>query len=238
MKKLLFLIALPMAFMITSCKKQPAACFSSDKTSVEIGETVSFESCATDAETIEWDFGDGTTAEGESAAHSWDAPGTYLVQMKVLSKKDKKIDRFSATITVKGYTRYLTKAVLKDYAETKPDGSLWDQGGFIPTGPEPDVYLRFRLAGSTSWEFTTSVKSNITPADLPFTWNLTQQNIYLSNQSVEIEVRDDNSFGSTFASELMKAWTINPATAGENEVIKLTDITLGYELELHFENRQ
>src|SRR5690606_468360 len=105
MKKLLFLIALPMAFMITSCKNQPAACFSSDKTSVEIGETVSFESCATDAETIEWDFGDGTTAEGESAAHSWDAPGTYLVQMKVLSKKDKKIDRFSATITVKGYTR-------------------------------------------------------------------------------------------------------------------------------------
>jgi PKD repeat protein len=235
MKKLLVICALPLALTFSSCKKNPVACFTADKTSVEIAETVTFESCATDANIIEWDFGDGATAEGESATHAWTIPGTYVVQMKVLSKNDKKSDRYSVAITVKGYTRYLTKAVLKAFPANKPDNSTWD-GSSFGSSPEPDVLIRFRLANDSNWEYNSSVKSNIQASDLPYTWNLTQQNIYLSNQSWTIELRDDDSFGTNLASELMNSWTVNPATSGSDGIITLT--ATGYALDLYFENRQ
>lgn len=242
MKKLLLLLTLFSAFTFNACKKaidNPVACFTANKTSVDIGETVSFESCAENATKIEWDFGDGTLKEGANVSHSWTVPGTYVVQQKVYTEKDKKqgekIDRFTVAITVRGYTRYVTKAVLKSYAELKPDGSVWDAGGIIPTDPEPDVYVRFITAG---WSYNTSTKNNIKPADLPFTWNLTQQNIFLSNQSWTVELRDEDGFGTNLSSELMTTWTLNPATSGANGIITLTNATEGYELEIHYENRQ
>jgi hypothetical protein len=242
MKKLLFLLTLISFFAFNACKKaidNPVACFTADKTTVEIGETISLESCAENAVKVEWDLGDGTTKEGNAITHTYSEPGTYIVQQKVYTEKDKKqgekIDRFSIAITVKGYTRYVTKAVLKAYAEFKPDASVWDAGGLIPTDPEADVYVRFITAG---WNFNTSTKNNIQPADLPFTWNLTQQNIYLSNQNWTIELRDEDGFGTNLSSELMTTWTLNPATSGANGVITLTNATEGYELEIHYENRQ
>jgi PKD repeat protein len=241
MKKLLLLLTLFSAFIFNACKKaieNPVACFTTNKSSVEIGETVNFESCAENAVKVEWDFGDGTTKEGTTVSHSYTESGTYVVQQKVYTEDDKKqgvnIDRFSTAITVKGYTRYLTKAVLKAYAEFKPDGSVWDAGGLIPTDPEADIFVRF---STTGWNTNTSTKNNIKVADLPFTWNLTQQNIYLSNQEWTVELRDEDTFGAN--SELMTEWTaVNPATAGENGVITLTNTVDGYTLELHYENRQ
>jgi hypothetical protein len=59
----------------------------------------------------------------------------------------------------------------------------------------------------------------------------------LSNQPWTIELRDEDTFGAS--SELMTEWTaINPATAGENGVITLTNTVDGYTLDLYFENRQ
>jgi PKD repeat protein len=235
MKKIFLFSVLPLMWAMSSCIKNPTACFTASKTTAEIGETVSFESCATEAQTIEWDFGDGATAEGKSASHSWTTPGTYIVQMRVFSKKEKKSDRYSMAITIKGYTRYLTKAVLKAFAANKPDNSTWDGSGF-GANPDPDVFLRFKASADSDWSFNTNVKSNITSSDLPHTWNLIQENIYLSNQSWTIELRDDDSFGTNLASELMNSWTINPATSGNNGVISLT--ATGYAVDLYYENRQ
>lgn len=234
-KAIIFLILSLLNLLVSCSKKNPVACFTASKTTVDIGETVSFESCATDAESIEWDFGDGTTAEGNTASHAWSSPGTYIVQMKVFSKKEKKFDRYSVAIKVRGYTRYLTKAILKTFPTTKPDNATWDGSGF-GASPEPDVYLRFRTAQDSNWEFTTSVKMNIQNAELPYTWMLTQFNIYLSNQNWTIELRDDDSFGTNIASELMTSWTINPATSGSNGIISLT--ATGYAVDLYYENRE
>jgi hypothetical protein len=232
-------IALALTLFAASCSKQPTACINASKTTVDIGEDITFTSCSENAESVSWDFGDGRTAEGTTVTQSYDKPGTYIVQVKALSKDKKKIDRFSVVVTVRGYTRYITKVVLKGYAATKPDGSNWDNVSAIPgpgQGVDPDVFVRFNIAAD-DWTFNTTPKNDIKPADLPHTWNLTQENIYLSNKTWSIQIRDNDVIGTTFLSELMTEWTINPATAGGNGVIKLT-ATGGYELEIYYENRQ
>lgn len=234
MKNKLLLLALPALLFIASCTKQPAACFTASKTTVELDELVTFTSCATDGSSYEWDFADGTKAEGENASHKWTKPGVYLVQLKVLSKDKKKVDRYSAAITVKGYTRYLTKVVLKSLETKKPDGSDWDTPSPIPgvtINPEPDVLVRLRLTAG-GWDYNTANKGDIKTSDLPYTWNLTQQNIYMYTDSWTVELRDDDVINS----ELMKAFTVsNPATAGADGKIALTDGN--YQLELYYENR-
>jgi hypothetical protein len=226
-------ITVVVSLIVLSCQKQPEACFKADKTKADIGQTVKFTSCSENAKIIEWDFGDGSTAEGETASHSWNAPGSYIVQMKVLSKNQKKVDRFSSVITIKGYTRYLSKIVLKEFPEKKQDSSNWDNS--FGQNPEPDVFVRLKLEAG-GWQFDTPVKTDIKAADLPYTWNLTQENLYLSNQNWIIELRDDDSFGSTFATELMSSWTKNPANSGGNGIISLT--ATGYSVELHYDNRE
>jgi len=235
MKINLFVLLAGLSLTVASCKKQPIACILTEKKSVDINEPINFESCASDADGIAWDFGDGTTADGKTASHSWSAPGTYIVQMRATSKGGKKADRYSVAITVKGYTRYVTKVVLKGFAAKKPDNTDWDGSGVIAGGPAPDVYFKLAAADG-SGDYTSSTKSNITTNDLPFTWNVTQQNIYLSNQNWTIELRDDDSFGSSFVSELMTTFTSNLATTGSNGVVSLSNTQ--YSLDIYYENRQ
>jgi PKD repeat protein len=220
---------------IASCTKQPGACIKTSKTLVDVGETVVFESCATDAAKLEWDFGDGTTSTESKPSHSWNTPGVYIVQLKALSKNGKKFDRYSVAITVKGNTRYLTKIVLKAFAAKKPDNSNWDAGP-LQGGAEPDIFVQL-LPADGSGIFSTNTKSNIKNDDLPYTWNVRQQNVFLSPQNWTVEVRDDDSFQTTLISEIMINWTVNLGTEGTNGVITLTHAS-GYTVELHYENRQ
>jgi hypothetical protein len=89
MKKLLLLLTLFSAFTFNACKKaidNPVACFTTDKSSVEIGETVNFESCAENAAKVEWDLGDGTTKEGTTVSHSYTEPALMLFSKKYILK--------------------------------------------------------------------------------------------------------------------------------------------------------
>src|SRR5690606_14633352 len=126
MKSKLAPIVVLLLVVASSCNKQPLACFTADKTTVDISETVTFESCTEDADEVTWNFGDGTTAEGTTVTHAWTVPGTYVVHIRALSKNKKKTDRYSIAVTVRGHTRYLTKAVLKDFNPLKPAGGTWD----------------------------------------------------------------------------------------------------------------
>ena len=232
MKKILAILALPLMFSISSCTKQPIACIKADKTLVEVGETVSFESCASDANSVEWDFADGATASEANTTHSWTTPGVYVVQLRAVSKGNKKADRYSVAITVKGNSRYLTRLVLKAVPAKKPDNTDWDSGP-IGGGPTADVFVKI---ANGAWSYSTALKSNVAAADLPYTWTVTQENLFMPNADWTIELRDDDSFTTTFVSELMTTWTVNAGTDGANGVISLTKP--GYELELHYENRQ
>jgi WD40 repeat protein len=46
---------------------------------VAVGTSASFTATASEGTTITWNFGDGTSAEGATAAHAWQAPGNYLL---------------------------------------------------------------------------------------------------------------------------------------------------------------
>lgn len=53
---------------------------------LEAAQTAAFSTPQSDAAvTAAWDFGDGSTASGQSVSHSWDAPGVYRLRLEVTS---------------------------------------------------------------------------------------------------------------------------------------------------------
>lgn len=233
MKWVYSLLVFSVVTFASSCNKQPIACIKVDKISVEVGETVAFESCASDAKSIEWDFGDGNTSNEAKPIHAWTKPGVYIVHLRAASKNNKKADRFSIAITVKGNSRYLTKVVLKSFAAKKADGSDWDSG-ILQGNPAPDIFFKIGPADN-SGSYSSSAKTDIKTSDLPFTWNVIQQSIFLSNQNYVIELRDDDSYGTSLSTEKMTEWSENLGTAGSEGVISLSNAN--YSLDLYYENR-
>ena len=57
------------------------SCFSVSKSSVEVGSSVSFTNCSTDATSYSWSFGDGTTSSKTSPSKSWSTPGSKTVRL-------------------------------------------------------------------------------------------------------------------------------------------------------------
>lgn len=98
MKKLIFVAVLFLT--IAACKKNPVAVVSSDKDKAFTGETITFTSTSENAEKVSWDFGDGSSADGNETSHSYSAAGTYGVKVAVFSKKDKKADHGFVMVTI------------------------------------------------------------------------------------------------------------------------------------------
>ncbi len=80
----------------------PVANVGEDQT-VNVGETVTFDAGASsdnvDIVSYQWDFGDGTTATGVTANHTYITPGSYTVTLLVRDEAGN-IDACSITITV------------------------------------------------------------------------------------------------------------------------------------------
>jgi PKD repeat protein len=245
MKKILVLLMLPAILIsFTGCRKTPVSCISADKKEITEGGEVAFTSCATDAARVVWDFGHGTTVEGESATHKFTKAGVYLVTATSYSKKDKRSDKASVLITVNAppapKSRYLTKVVLKGFPLKKPDGSNWDTS--IGSSPEPDVFIQLKL-NDQNWSLRTSTIGNAKEADLPSTWYYAPENIFMVDSQWIVEIRDDNGltyFGSG-GSDLITEWTSNLSTAtATGGVITLTNTSNpsgSAIVEIHFEER-
>jgi len=60
---------------------QPDACFSFSPASPEVGQTVVFTNCSTDATNYRWDFGDGSTSSSRSPQHVWTNTGRHTIQL-------------------------------------------------------------------------------------------------------------------------------------------------------------
>ena len=103
MKKLFTMsfVALLGAFMFTSCIEQPDALFTVSNTTPTVGENVYFYNSSLDAESYEWDFGDGSSSTQMNPSHKYYDSGTKLVTLTAYSKKRKKSDVATQLITVK-----------------------------------------------------------------------------------------------------------------------------------------
>jgi PKD repeat protein len=74
--------------LLASCTSKPEACFIVDKyNTAKLNEEVQFDAmCSLNAGTFNWNFGDGTTATGQSTKHKYTVAKTYVVKLTAVNK--------------------------------------------------------------------------------------------------------------------------------------------------------
>ena len=87
------------AIIFGSCAKEPTSLFTVDKTEIYVGDVVSFTNQSSDADTYQWDFGDGKTSSEVNPIHSYESAGTYTVTLIASTKKNS--SSYNMTLTVK-----------------------------------------------------------------------------------------------------------------------------------------
>lgn len=84
MKKLFYtIIVLPL--VLASCESTPEAGFYVDEVEPEVGEKVFFTNDSQNAESFEWDFGDGTISREANPVHTFNSTGTFEVTLTAVS---------------------------------------------------------------------------------------------------------------------------------------------------------
>ncbi len=78
------------SLFLMSCAK-PVANFTFADEKKEAPAMVQFENLSQNAETYEWDFGDGNFSTGESPEHRYNSSGNYLVQLKAQKGKKARV---------------------------------------------------------------------------------------------------------------------------------------------------
>ena len=101
---------------LSSCIKQPTTSFTTDSSTYEMNETVTFTNLSTNSETYLWEFGDGETSTEMNPTHLYETYGDMTVKLTCYSKKEKKTSNYSKLITIFHPTEL--KLVVKDYLDT------------------------------------------------------------------------------------------------------------------------
>lgn len=105
MRKGMYSIAL--AVIVTSCYKQPKACFTVDKTEAAIGEVVTFKDCSENTTRRVLTIGETASGfpiavdfETGTATYIYHAKGTYTVELESLFCKGDKCRSDKTTQTI------------------------------------------------------------------------------------------------------------------------------------------
>lgn len=80
------LFILPMALALVSCQKEPVASCRISPDPAFAGEQVIFENLSTNAESFEWNFGDGSSSTDYNPTHIYAASGTYSVSLTAVGR--------------------------------------------------------------------------------------------------------------------------------------------------------
>lgn len=84
MKRILYLFGF-LSIFLASCEKNPTAGFFVNTTDPEIGQEVIFTNDSYNAESFEWDFGDGTYSEEVNPIHKYSVTGSFEVKLTAIS---------------------------------------------------------------------------------------------------------------------------------------------------------
>jgi hypothetical protein len=203
-----------------------------NKTNIRAGESLSFTSCAIDAKRIVWNFGDGSeTSENSTVTHTFSSAGTFLVELKVLSKKDKKWDRSTVLINVAfPATRYLSRIKLNTFDQANAN-QPWD----INPNSGPDVSVSYGVDGSQTL-YRTSVVNDLQLANCPILWDFGPElgKPILTDQTWKIAIQDNDGTVLQPVFQIMKEFSLNPATEIPSEPGKIKLQNGNYQLELDF----
>jgi PKD repeat protein len=86
MKKI-FYLTLILPLILLSCSKDPEADFYIEIDKAKIGQEVFFKNTSQNAETFEWDFGDGYISTEKHPVYKYSLTGTYEVMLTAYNKK-------------------------------------------------------------------------------------------------------------------------------------------------------
>jgi PKD repeat protein len=206
MKFLALLFAL---FLFCSCKKnEPVACISSMDEKYEEDDKVTFlANCSENGFRYYWDFGDGNNSEEKNPEHIYNSPGTYVVELKVYSEKNKSFNSDFRTVTIKErpVSVLITSIILSSFPELNWLENSWDVGGL------PDV--RFQIVdGATIYLDGSEVAQNA-DCNLSYTYysDFPITLPYSSNYFINVVDED----GVT--DELVSVINFNPSSYSMNE---------------------
>jgi hypothetical protein len=88
MKKI-FYLTLILPLILISCSKEPVADFYIEIDKAKVGSEVFFHNTSDNAETYEWDFGDGNISTDKNPMHVYQLTGKFDVTLTAYSKKGK-----------------------------------------------------------------------------------------------------------------------------------------------------
>lgn len=71
----------------------PEACFSSNKSTVTKGSSISFTNCSKNATSYKWNFGDGGSSTDTSPTHTFNTVGSFLVELTATGRGDDTVTR-------------------------------------------------------------------------------------------------------------------------------------------------
>lgn len=101
MKKIKIIGSIITVLLFMACSKKPSASFKTDLSTVEENQSITFSNTSEDADSYEWDFGDGSgTSTEASPSHAFQNAGIYSVKLTAYSKGKKKSGSTSQSISV------------------------------------------------------------------------------------------------------------------------------------------
>ncbi|MGI9624172.1 MAG: protein kinase domain-containing protein, partial [Acidimicrobiales bacterium] len=77
------------------------ACFNPNYTSVEVGQSVSFSNCSSDASSYSWTFGDGGTSSQSSPTKAWSTAGSKTVRLTATGPGGSDVETRTIAVTAK-----------------------------------------------------------------------------------------------------------------------------------------
>jgi len=103
MKKLGIILTASSVFAMTSCKDDPSAAFTADKSTAQTGEVVKFTDNSTAAYNHVWDFGDGEWSTAINPTHVYYDEGDFNVTLQVTDEKGETSVFANTTIVVEDF---------------------------------------------------------------------------------------------------------------------------------------
>lgn len=123
LKNLIFLCLSFLLLSACTTNTSPTAKFSANQTSGTPETVFTFDASASSdpdgsIESYQWDFGDGSTATGQTASHQFKAQGTYTVKLTVKDDGDS-MDSSSLDISVSANAQDINKIAVNTYEANK-----------------------------------------------------------------------------------------------------------------------